>query len=116
MRSTNVNETSSRSHLIISFVLEYREKEGGEKKFGKICFIDLAGSERLALIGYDLQLYEEAIFINESLRYLGHVIRNLSLDQDIRLIKFEASLLTTLLKDTLGGASKTIMLCNISPS
>lgn len=53
-------------------------------KKGKINFADLAGSERLALLGYDYGLYEEAIFINESLKYLGHVVRNLSLGIDYR--------------------------------
>lgn len=78
--------------------------------------MDLAGSERLALIGYDHGLYEEAIFINESLGYLGFVTRNLSLGQDCKHIKYEASILTALLKDTLGGSSKTGIICCISPS
>jgi hypothetical protein len=67
MRSTNANETSSRSHLLCSLVLKYRLEKGGPWKFAKITFVDLAGSERLALLGYDISLYEEAIFINESL-------------------------------------------------
>ena len=67
MRSTNANETSSRSHLLCSLVLKYCLEKGGPWKFAKITFVDLAGSERLALLGYDTMLYEEAIFIDESL-------------------------------------------------
>lgn len=49
MRSTNMNETSSRSHLLISLVLKFQEQGTGRSRTGKITFIDLAGSERLAL-------------------------------------------------------------------
>ena len=75
MRSTNMNETSSRSHLIISLILRFQEPGTRRWKTGKITFTDLAGSERLALIGTDPGLYEEAIFINESLTYLGFVVK-----------------------------------------
>lgn len=116
MRATYVNETSSRSHCLVSLVLKYREHKDGPWKFGKITFVDLAGSERLALIGFDRELYLEAIFIDESLQYLGYVVRNLALDCDYRQINYRASILTALLKDTLGGNSKTLLLCCISPS
>ena len=116
MRATYVNETSSRSHCLVSLVLKYRERQGGPWKFGKITFVDLAGSERLALIGFDRGLYLEAIFIDESLQYLGYVVRNLALGCDYRQINYGASILTALLKDTLGGNSKTLLLCCISPS
>jgi len=116
MRSTKANETSSRSHLLCSLVLKYRLEKGGPWKFAKITFVDLAGSERLALIGYDYSLYEEAIFIDESLQYLGYVVRNLSLGEHYTQIRYEASILTALLKDTLGGNAKTGLICCISPS
>ena len=88
MRSTNMNETSSRSHLLISLVLKFKERGTGRRRTGKITFIDLAGSERLALIGADAGLYEEALFINESLTYLGFVVRQLSRKFDYRRIGF----------------------------
>lgn len=43
-------------------------------QIGKMSFIDLAGSERLAHIGFTEELYEEGLFINESLAYLGNCI------------------------------------------
>ena len=46
MRSTEVNETSSRSHLLFSITISY--KDGDDKKTSKLMFVDLAGSERLA--------------------------------------------------------------------
>ena len=57
MRSTDVNETSSRSHLIFTIYIERTEKRSGRSTISKIIFIDLAGSESLSEIGVDLQRY-----------------------------------------------------------
>ena len=66
MRSTDINEASSRSHLL--FLLRFEQvTQQGEVLRSKITFVDLAGSERVAKIKIDELLYEEALFINESL-------------------------------------------------
>ena len=56
MRATDVNETSSRSHLIFTLRIERRERNG-DVKIGKLQFIDLAGSESAARIGTDPKIY-----------------------------------------------------------
>lgn len=81
MRETDANLTSSRSHLLFTIKLETEDFTSPGVKSSKMTFIDLAGSERLALIGFDDMLYEEALFINESLRCLEKVITNLTLDR-----------------------------------
>ena len=73
MRSTFVNETSSRSHLLFSIFIE-RTDEYGQIIMGKITFIDLAGSESLNEIGVDPQRFFEGMQINDSLICLGRVI------------------------------------------
>jgi hypothetical protein len=79
-------------------------------------FVDLAGSERLAKLGFSLYLYEEAVFINESLAILGKTIWRLSKNIDPRAIDYDCNILTSLLKDTLGGNAKTLMYICIGPS
>ena len=73
MRSTFVNETSSRSHLLFSIFIERTDKNG-KITMGKITFIDLAGSESLNEIGVDPQRFFEGMQINDSLICLGRVI------------------------------------------
>ena len=75
MRSTDVNETSSRSHLIFSIFIERIDRRSSEVKIGKIIFIDLAGSESLSEIGVDPRRYMEGMQINESIICLGRAIR-----------------------------------------
>ena len=79
-------------------------------------FVDLAGSERLAMLGYSLHLYEEAVFINESLCILGRIIWQLSKGLHPREINYDCNILTSLLKDTLGGDALTAMFVCIGPS
>jgi hypothetical protein len=79
-------------------------------------FVDLAGSERLANLGFSLYLYEEAIFINESLAILGKIIWRLSRGTKPEDIDYNCNLLTSLLKDTLGGEARTLMFVCIGPS
>jgi hypothetical protein len=76
MRSTDVNETSSRSHLIFSIFIERTTKYF--QTFGKIIFIDLAGSESLSEIGVNPRRYMEGMQINESIIVLGQVIRQVA--------------------------------------
>ena len=103
MRSTDVNETSSRSHLIFSIYIE-RTDEDGICTIGKIVFIDLAGSESLSEIGVDPQRYKEGMQINESLIILGQIIRQVACKVTPA---YDLHPLTELMQDSLGGDSKT---------
>lgn len=116
MRSTDINEASSRSHLFLSFVFEHTDRSNNKQIYGKVTFVDLAGSERVAKIVLTEFLYEEAIFINESLKYLGFVIRRLASGRAPESINYDYHPLTCLVRDTLGGSAKTLVLVNISPS
>jgi hypothetical protein len=112
MRSTDVNETSSRSHLIFSIYIERTDKDG-ISTFGKIIFIDLAGSESLSEIGVDPKRYQEGMQINESFIVLGQVIRQVAYKVTPA---YELHPLTELMQDSLGSNSKTLMIACISPS
>ena len=62
MRETLINETSSRSHLIFSVMIEItKPRENDPFSMGKLTFIDLAGSESLAYIGVDPERFIEGI-------------------------------------------------------
>jgi hypothetical protein len=66
MRETDINEASSRSHLL--FMISIKSWVNLKSiRCSKLTFVDLAGSERLAALDFNEHLYEEAIFINESL-------------------------------------------------
>ena len=120
--STNANETSSRSHAILQILVSYKEKNSGityEIKFGKLSLIDLAGSERASMTqNQGIRLFEGAN-INRSLLSLGNCIKALC-EQNEKgnkkiYVPFRDSKLTRLLKDSLGGNSRTVMIATISP-
>jgi len=77
--------------------------------------VDLAGSERTKDTGAEGVRLKEAGAINKSLTVLGQVIYDLSEPGSKRHIRYRDSKLTYLLKDALGGNSKTVMICNINP-
>jgi hypothetical protein len=114
MRSTDINETSSRSHLLFQLVFEL--VKDGQRRIGRMLFVDLAGSERVANIHMTEPLYEEALFINESLKYLGYIIRWLAAGHEHSGINFNLNRVTSLLRDYIGGQSQTLMFINMSPS
>lgn len=120
--ATNANETSSRSHAILQVQVEYKDKITGletEIKVGKLSLIDLAGSERAsATQNRGIRLIEGAN-INRSLLTLGNCINALceaSEKGTKPYIPYRDSKLTRLLKDSLGGNSRTVMIANVSPS
>ncbi|XP_030877150.1 kinesin-like protein KIF12 isoform X3 [Leptonychotes weddellii] len=84
---------------------------------GKLCFVDLAGSEKVAATGSRGELMLEANSINRSLLALGHCI-SLLLDPQRKQshIPFRDSKLTKLLADSLGGRGVTLMVACVSPS
>lgn len=102
--------------------------ENGEShiKTSRFHIVDLAGSERTKDTGAEGQRLKEASSINKSLTVLGQVIYDLSTEsnQDTkrlanqpssRHIRYRDSKLTYLLRDALGGNSKTVMICNVNP-
>ena len=116
-----MNKESSRSHAVFSIYIENKTKStGGKYKTKKSVFhlIDLAGSERQKLTDTYGERLKEAGKINKSLMQLGHVIKNLIeiADGKPRHIHYRDSKLTHLLKDSLGGNSKTCIIANISPA
>ena len=120
--ATGANETSSRSHAILQVLVEYKTKNTGievEIRYGKLSLIDLAGSERAsATQNRGIRLIEGAN-INRSLLTLGNCINALC-DANIKgtkpYVPYRDSKLTRLLKDSLGGNARTVMIANISPS
>jgi kinesin family protein 5 len=96
MRDTEVNEASSRSHLLFTILIKSWVTLDAVR-YSKLTFVDLAGSERLAMINFEEFLYEEAIFINESLQCLGKVINLITRGFAIERVPYGFNLLTSLL-------------------
>ncbi|VTZ66788.1 kinesin-8, putative [Plasmodium chabaudi chabaudi] len=120
---TDANRTSSRSHGVLQVTVEETEKGQGlyqQTKKGKLCVIDLAGSERASQTNNKGMRMLEGANINRSLLALGNVINALVSrskgTSKSNFIPFRDSKLTRLLKDSLGGNCKTLMIANISPS
>lgn len=107
---------------MLQIICEYKEKGEGVKaeiKVGKLSLIDLAGSERAAKTGNRGIRMIEGANINKSLLALGNCINMLhenNVKQQQNYIPFRDSKLTRLLKDSLGGNCRTVMIANIAPS
>ncbi|KAM8703883.1 hypothetical protein ACLKA7_008503 [Drosophila subpalustris] len=136
--STNMNDTSSRSHAIftITFVQAVFMNDMPSETVSKIHLVDLAGSERANATGATGDRLKEGAHINKSLVTLGSVISALaeqssaavmhnstslattpnSATKRVLYIPYRDSTLTYLLKDSLGGNSKTIMIAALSPA
>jgi kinesin family member 15 len=117
--STAMNEESSRSHSLFTLYVESIEKCNGltRSKHSRFNLVDLAGSERQKSTKSSGDRLKEASSINQSLSALGNVIKSLV---DIGLgkqrhVHYRDSKLTFLLKDSLGGNSKTSIVANVSP-
>lgn len=94
--------------------------DSGERvvKSSKFHIVDLAGSERCKETGAVGERFKEATMINKSLTTLGQVINELADTQEtkkLKHIRYRDSKLTYLLKDSLGGNSQTVMICNVNP-
>ncbi|CCW70790.1 unnamed protein product [Phytomonas sp. Hart1] len=115
--STELNADSSRSHSIFTLVLACTETlEDGltTSVTSKLNLVDLAGSERQGKTGATGDTLKEGCNINLSLSALGTVIDTIV--KGGSHIPFRSTPLTMLLKDSLGGNSKTVMFANINPS
>lgn len=111
-----LNKGSTRSHCIFTIHLESRSRvESSEKVvFSKLNLVDLAGSERTKKTGSEGLTLTEANYINKSLSYLEQVV--IALGDKVRdHIPYRQSKLTHILKDSIGGNSKTLMISNVWP-
>jgi hypothetical protein len=128
--ATKMNDTSSRSHAVFTIMLkqihhDYRTDETTER-LARIRLVDLAGSERAKATEATGQRLREGGNINKSLTTLGRVIAALADPKHGRvhnsnrknrdIVPYRDSILTWLLKDSLGGNSKTAMIACIAPS
>lgn len=120
--STQMNATSSRAHTIITIEIKQVIFEGGRKleKFSVINLVDLAGSEKAGQTGATGDRLKEGCAINKSLTVLGQCISTLA-DKAIgkaqgTVVPYRDSALTRILQNALGGNSKTIMVCALSPA
>ncbi|KAF2756650.1 kinesin-domain-containing protein [Pseudovirgaria hyperparasitica] len=123
--ATNMNETSSRSHAVFTLTLTQKrhdvETNMDSEKVAKISLVDLAGSERATSTGATGARLKEGAEINRSLSTLGRVIAALAdlstgKNKKANMVPYRDSVLTWLLKDSLGGNSMTAMIAAISPA
>ncbi|CAK1603857.1 unnamed protein product [Parnassius mnemosyne] len=111
---TDANAESSRSHAVFQVYVKMRYKTSSQLRIVKLSMIDLAGSERASATGCVGDRFKEGANINKSLLSLGNCINKLA--DGSSYIPYRDSKLTRLLKDSLGGNCKTVMIANISPS
>ncbi|MBA0660865.1 hypothetical protein Goklo_012814 [Gossypium klotzschianum] len=114
---TLLNKRSSRSHSVFSITVHIKESAVGDEeliKCGKLNLVDLAGSENISRSGAREGRAREAGEINKSLLTLGRVIS--ALVEHSAHIPYRDSKLTRLLRDSLGGKTKTCIIATISPS
>eukprot|EP00736_Rhodelphis_marinus_P002608 Rmarinus@m.13105 len=118
--STNLNERSSRSHLILTLTVHATtllSRDGKDADLyttkGTLNLIDLAGSERVTRSGVEGKQLEETKKINSSLAFLKNVLTQLQHKKDF--VSYRDSKLTALLQDSLSGESKTAMFLHVTP-
>lgn len=114
---TLLNKRSSRSHSIFTITIHIKEGTIGDEeliKCGKLNLVDLAGSENIYRSGAREARAREAGEINKSLLTLGRVI-NALVEHSVH-VPYRDSKLTRLLRDSLGGKTKTCIIATISPS
>ncbi|MCJ1356178.1 MAG: Kinesin [Icmadophila ericetorum] len=125
--STKMNDTSSRSHAVFTIMLKQIHHDlatdSTTERLARIRLVDLAGSERAKATGAVGTRLQEGANINKSLTTLGRVIAALADPRNGRgkgrskeVVPYRDSILTWLLKDSLGGNSKTAMIACIAPS
>ncbi|XP_039991331.1 kinesin-like protein KIF19 [Xiphias gladius] len=116
---TAANQTSSRSHAVLQVAVKQQSRCRDvlqEVRFARLFMIDLAGSERAAQTQNRGQRLKEGAHINRSLLALGNCINALSDKNGHKYVNYRDSKLTRLLKDSLGGNSRTVMIAHISPA
>lgn len=116
---TQMNQSSSRSHCIFTVMVEMRKLGSDTVIRSKLNLVDLAGSERVHKTNSSGQTLKEAQYINSSLFFLEMVIVALhertKKGKENTHIPYRNSMMTSVLRDSLGGNCKTIMVATISP-
>ncbi|KAJ7515220.1 hypothetical protein O6H91_22G006000 [Diphasiastrum complanatum] len=115
--ATPMNMASSRSHCIFTAYVEARKAGEDTVRRSKLHLVDLAGSERASKTGIDGQILKEAKYINLSLHFLEQVI--IALHEKIQgkprsHIPYRNSMMTSVLRDSLGGNCRTVMIATVS--
>nr|XP_020464386.1 kinesin-like protein KIF6 isoform X2 [Monopterus albus] len=110
---TPMNQASTRSHCIFTVYLCRREPGSATLRRSKLHLVDLAGSDRVSKTGLNGQLLTEAKYINLSLHYLEQVIIALS-EKNRSHIPYRNSMLTSVLRDSLGGNCMTTMIATMA--
>ena len=115
---TPMNDASTRSHCIFIISIESCKHGSDVKTVSKVHLVDLSGSERVGKTGVNGTLLKEACFINLSLHYLEQVINSLqkkmnAAEPDQYFVPYRNSLMTMVLRDSLGGNCKTRMVSTI---
>lgn len=110
---TPMNEASTRSHCIFTIHLCSKELGSAMVRCSKLHLVDLAGSERVGKTGVGGQILTEAKYINLSLHYLEQVIIALS-EKNRSHIPYRNSMMTSVLRDSLGGNCMTTMIATVS--
>ena len=116
---TAANAQSSRSHAVLQIRLTRSNRGAGvndELQLGQLSLIDLAGSERACVSRNRGATLAEGANINRSLLALGNCINALSSGKTASHVPYRDSKLTRLLKDALGGTTKTVMIATVSPA
>ncbi|KAG8470575.1 hypothetical protein KFE25_008996 [Diacronema lutheri] len=114
---TPMNMASSRSHCIFTMQIETRKAGSDTLRRSKLHFVDLAGSERVKKTGVEGTLLRDAMYINTSLLFLEQVIVALherSSGKSRNHIPYRNSLMTMVLRDSLGGNCKTTMIATMA--
>ncbi|KAM9155825.1 kinesin-like protein KIF6 [Pangshura tecta] len=110
---TPMNQASTRSHCIFTIHISSKEPGSTTIRRSKLHLVDLAGSERVAKTGVGGQLLTEAKYINLSLHYLEQVIIALA-EKHRSHIPYRNSMMTSVLRDSLGGNCMTTMIATLS--
>lgn len=115
IRKTNMNVASTRAHTILTIWI--KQTKSDKKIYSRLNLVDLAGSERIKKAETEGEGIIETTAINSSLFVLGNCISALtSLHNKAGKIPYRESPLTKLLKDSLGGNARTLMIATLSPS
>ncbi|CAL6058217.1 Kinesin-6 [Hexamita inflata] len=116
MAPNKINQQSSRSHCILILKLVQRNEEKNSTRISKLFLADLAGSEKISRTEAQGLRLSEAKNINRSLLALGKVVNSLTSTSQRQHIPYRDSKLTRLLKCSLGGNAKTLLIVHISPT
>ncbi|CAD7931766.1 unnamed protein product [Amoebophrya sp. A25] len=113
---TPMNDASTRSHCIFIVWIQSSEHGSDTVRRSKIHLVDLAGSERVSKTGVDGKLLAEAKYINISLHFLEQVIVALQerANGGRSHVPYRNSMMTSVLRDSLGGNCKTVMLGTVA--